>query len=122
MVKAAENIRLLELEHHEELKYVDKSLVAKRHIPATSAANGVISPVLARLVIINPNSDNVQYLDSYGVAKYMAKYIAGVDENHRIYICPPKQDQLSTVQIESEKTGNTKITSVNMVEKRKEAK
>jgi hypothetical protein len=81
--------------HHESIvpvtqlptvEYIDKSLVAKRHIPPTCADDEVLSPVLAQIIIQNPNSNNVQFLDSYGVAKYVAKYVGAVDEAARVYI------------------------------------
>gem|GEM_PF-6457593 len=99
--------------------YVDKSLEAKRYIPPTSAEDGILSPVIARLVIINPNSDNAQYLDSYGVSKYLAKYVTDIDETARIYLKPPSAARPNTYTVDVEEVGNTKITGVAIMEDKK---
>lgn len=66
---------LADFKDFKHLHYIDKSLEAKHYIPPTGAAEGVLSPVLARLCVINPTSNNIQHLDSYGVSKYLAKYV-----------------------------------------------
>ena len=118
--KQAGSLKLCDLEQHEDLLYLDRRLEAKRHIPPTNANEGVISPVLARLVIMNPNSDNVQHTDSYGVSKYLAKYVTGVDQGSRIYLKAPKHDTPNAIHLHSESIGNTKITSIAMQERKKQ--
>lgn len=102
-------------ENFQHLTYQDKSLQAYRYIPPTAADEGVISPVFGRLCVINPNSDNVQYLDSYGVSKYLAKYVTDVDEASRIFIQAPKYGSThGTFRVtNNEILGNTKIASVS---------
>ena len=100
---------------YQRFVYYDKDLQPKRHVPPSSAEDGVQSPVFARITILNPNSDNVQFLDSYGVSKYLAKYLAEVDEAARVYVQAPKyNDQSPTMTFHTEETKNTKITSVAM--------
>ena len=99
-------------EQHEEITFTNKALVARRHEPPTSGAEGILSPVLAKLDIINPNSDNVQYLDSYGVSWYLANYVVSVDKNHQMYVKCPNERLESDVRVYGQKTGNTKICSI----------
>jgi hypothetical protein len=102
-----------------ECMILDECLLSKRHIPPTTAQHGIISSVLAKLIIINPNNDNVQYLDSYGVSKYLVKYVASVDKNYDLYIKPPSTCDPNSITVSSEKIGNTKITSVKMISSKK---
>jgi hypothetical protein len=70
---------------------------------------------------MNPNSNNVQYLDTFGVLRYLAKYAAGVDECNRVYIRAPSYRK-TEYTIDVEAVGNTKITSVAMEEAKKRKK
>ena len=120
VVRVAGVARLSDLERYENLEYVDKELETRRHVPPTSAAEGIISPVLSRLVVINPNSDNAQYLDNYGVSQYLAKYVASIDECNRIFLRAPtdakNQQEVPPLRAAGEKVGNTKITSIGIIE------
>ena len=59
-VRVEDHVDLIDHDDFRHLHYIDKSLQAKRYVPPTSGQDGVISPVFARLVICNPNSDNAQ--------------------------------------------------------------
>lgn len=98
--------------------YLDNRLVSQRHVPPTSGGDGVMSPVLAPLHIMNPNSDNVQVLNSADVGRYLAPYAVKADKGSQIFISPPKQSNPAFV-IENEVMGNTKITSVRAAENAK---
>ncbi|CAB9511975.1 hypothetical protein SEMRO_512_G157630.1 [Seminavis robusta] len=115
VVRVENQSDLIDHNNFRHLYYVDKSLEAKRYVPPTSAQDSVLSPVFARLVIINPNSDNAQYLDSYGVSKYLAKYVTSVDETARVYLSAPSAQLPNRQKISVQETGNTKITSVKVV-------
>jgi hypothetical protein len=106
-------VGLAEESAHGHLKLLEPLLVVQRHIPPTSAAEGIISPVLVPLIIMNPNSNNVQYLDSACVARYVSKYVASVDECNRVYVRPPS-DASPSYKVDIDNVGNTKITSVAM--------
>ena len=98
------------------VEYLEQSLVARRHVPPTNADDGIISPVLAPLIVMNPNSNNVQYLDGIGVTRYLASYCAQVDECNRLYVHAPNFHDRSTFKVEAESVGNTKIASVSHIE------
>ena len=108
---------MCEFEQEVEWCYVGNDLVAKRHIPPTVPEDGVISPVFAKLAIMNPNNDNVQKLGSRGVSQYLAKYVAQVDESTRVFAHAPRPTDPDCFRLNVETTGNTKISSVNRVEK-----
>ena len=85
-------------------EHTDKSMRSNRHMPPTSAEDGVFSPVFAKLALINPNSDNVQYLDSHGVSQYLANYIAEIDECCRVYLKAPISTQVEARSFSSNVT------------------
>ena len=64
----------------------DKALIARHHVPPTSGDDGILLPVLGTLAVLNPCTDNAQYLDSFGVSRYLATYVASVNECQRVYI------------------------------------
>ena len=80
---------LNEVRRGKELVYFDKSLRSQRYVPPTSADDGVMSPVIARLCLFNKNSDNAQYVDSYGVSSYLAKYVTDIDKVAKVYTRAP---------------------------------
>ena len=100
-----------------ELVYFDKSLRSQRYVPPTSADDGVMSPVIARLCLFNENSDNAQYVDSYGVSSYLAKYVTDIDKVAKVYTrAPPYRGDGNMERLERKEIGNTKITSVSIYE------
>jgi predicted GIY-YIG superfamily endonuclease len=102
-----------------KVTYLHEGLVGRRHIPRTSGEDDIISPVLAKLIILNPCSNNVQYLDSYGVCRYLAKYCTYVDESNRVYI---KAQDAAGFKVSFEKIGNTKISAIFAKEKERKKK
>ena len=120
-VRTSAKTHLKNYDNYQHICYLDKTLQPKRHIPPTSADDGVLSPVFAKLCILNPNSDNVQYLDSYGISKYLAKYVAQVDESARVYVQAPRHHNSNdaSFRVNDRQTGNTKIAAVAFAEEKK---
>ena len=71
---------------------------------------------------MNPCADNVQYLDSFGVSRYLASYIASIDKCQRVFIRPPSKKTKQCYSMEVEETGNTKIAGVPVAEAEKKKK
>jgi hypothetical protein len=102
------------------VQFLDPRLVVKRHIPPTSACEGIVSPALVPLLLYVLSSMNVQLMDMYTASRYCAKYAGGTDESNRIYLRPPRalQDH-HTLNVDIADVGNTKITSVKFLEDEK---
>ena len=111
---------LVDPDSRRHIYYFDKSLEPKRYVPPTTADDGVLSPVFARIIIYNPNSDNVQYLDSFGISKYLAKCVADVDEDARVFVSapPPGSANMFEHRCREVETRNTKIASVALEQKK----
>jgi len=64
----------------------DDLLRATRHYPPCQHIEGVISPVNGRLFAGHLSLDNLQIVTGYGASRYLAKYVAGIDEHNRVHI------------------------------------
>jgi hypothetical protein len=88
-----------------------KSLVAVKHYPPAHGDEGIISPVFAGLLPLNPNMGNAQFASGYTLSRYLAKYIVSIDMYNTIKISPPQnKDEPNTFNVEGEELPNQKIT------------
>jgi hypothetical protein len=101
-----------------------KCLHSVKHYPPAHGDEGIISPVFAGLLPLNPNMGNVQFASGYTLSRYLAKYIVSIDMYNTITITPPKpNDDPNTFNIEGEELPNQKITGNRITqEKRMEAR
>ena len=89
----------------------EKCLQAMKHYPPAHGNEGIISPVFAGLIAINPNMSNVQFATGYTLSRYLAKYIVAVDLYNTIRITPPKKsDEQNTFTIHGQELPNQKVT------------
>jgi hypothetical protein len=92
-------------------KYIPLSdeLKATKHYPPAVAGEGVISACCGRLFAATLSSQNLKYVTGYLTSRYLAKYIAMVDEHNRVYVGAAGKDP-DTVKLDSQFLHNTKIT------------
>jgi hypothetical protein len=76
-----------------------KSLVAVKHYPPAHGDEGIISPVFAGLLPLNPNMGNAQFASGYTLSRYLAKYIVSIDMYNTIKISPPKTKTSQTLSM-----------------------
>jgi hypothetical protein len=57
-------------------------LVAKKHFPPARGCEGIISPYDGRLFAAHRSNDNLKQVTTYFTARYLAKYVAGIDEHN----------------------------------------
>ena len=70
---------------------IESVVTATGECPPAHGNEGIIPPVFAGLIAINPNMSNVQFATGYTLSRYLAKYIVAVDLYNTIRITPPKQ-------------------------------
>ena len=86
-------------------------LRAVKHYPPAHGNEGIISPVFAGLIALNPNMCNVQFATGYTLSRYLAKYIVAIDLYNTIRISPPKpHNEENTFEVHGQELPNQKIT------------
>ena len=86
-------------------------LRAVKHYPPAHGNEGIISPVFAGLIALNPNMCNVQFATGYTLSRYLAKYIVAIDLYNTIRISPPKpRNEENTFEVHGQELPNQKIT------------
>jgi len=99
------------------------SLKAKKHVPPANGNEGIVSPVPGKLIARNPNACNIQFTTGYLISRYLAKYVASIDEYNVIKITPPKAtDDPNTFNVEGHVQLNTKITGNKIHQQKKRKK
>ena len=98
-------------------------LVAVKHTPPACGNEGIISPVPGWLVSRNPNSCNIQFTTGYLIMRYLAKYVASIDQYNVIRITPPTKDEAKdTLKVDGKLQLNTKITGNRIHHQRNQPK
>ena len=94
-----------------------EELVCKRIIPCCRREEGCISPVVPILFVVGWSSQNVQLLSYYSLARYVAKYVASIDQNNLIvFHADNRKAKSNAVRMEHVVQKNTKVTSSRMNE------
>jgi len=88
---------------------VENSLKATKHYPPAYAAEGIISPCNGRLFVACPGNQNLKVVTGYLASRYLAKYVAGIDENNRVYV-GASPHQPNDIELQYEFLHNTKVT------------
>ena len=99
----------------------ESCLQAVKHYPPSCAGDGKISPCNGRLFAATRSSQNLQFCTGYLVSRYLAKYVAGVDEHNRVRVGIASQQQ-TDLELQMEMLGNMKITSSIIKDKEKQKK
>ena len=89
-----------------------EELICKRIIPACRREEGCISPVVADFFVVAFSSHNVQAMTCYSMARYVAKYVAAVDQNNLIiFHADNNRRKSNAVRMEHVVQKNTKVTT-----------
>jgi len=80
-----------------------------KHYPPAYSAEGIISPCCGRLFLASPSNQNVKIATGYLSSRYLAKYVAGIDEHNRIYVGAMSSDP-NGVELDYQFLHNTKVT------------
>ena len=94
------------------------ALQATKYIPPTCAGEGIMSPCNGRLFAATRSSQNLQIVTGYFCARYLAKYVASIDENNRVIFGAALAHQ-NSLKTTTEFLHNTKITSSQIGEKKR---
>ena len=97
-----------------------KSLVATTHYPPSDPSDGVISPCNGRLFVATRSNQNLKIATGYLASRYLAKYLALVDENNRVYVGAMAKDQ-NSLKLDTEFLHNTKVTGSAIQEAKRSA-
>lgn len=97
-------------------------LIAKKHVPPADGNEGIISPVPGPLIAKNPSACNIQFTTGYTIHRYLASYVATIDNYNVMRIKPPeKETSHNTFSVTGDLQLNSKITS-NRIQAKKEEK
>ena len=88
---------------------VTDSLKATKHYPPSYAADGNLSACNGLLFALTRSAQNLKLATGYLASRYLAKYLALVDENNRVYIGSMSHER-NSVQMDTEFLHNTKVT------------
>ena len=66
--------------------HLDEQFRSYRHYPPVDSGMGIISPTNPRLFMATRSTCNLQLCTRYFSSRYLAKYVAGVDESNVVYI------------------------------------
>jgi len=100
---------------------VEEVFKASKHYPPADPSEGNISACNGRLFALTRSNQNLKIMTGYLASRYLAKYVALIDENNRVYIGSMSRER-NTVRAEKEVLHNTKITGSAIMEAEREAK
>ena len=95
-------------------------LTATKHYPPANNAEGIISACNGRLFVLTRSNGNLKRATGYLASRYLAKYLALVDENNRVYIGSMSRER-KVVHLEQVVLHNTKITGSAIQEAKRDA-
>ena len=98
---------------------LEEVLKATKHYPPADPAEGKMSACNGRLFVLTRSNQNLKIMTGYLASRYLAKYLALVDENNRVYIGSMSKER-NTLQAEKEILHNTKVTSSKHMEGKRE--
>ena len=94
---------------------LNDKLVASIHYPPANSAEGIISPCNGWLFVATCSHQNLKRCTGYLASRYLAKYVAAVDQHNRVFVGAMGQAE-NSVRLRQEFLANTKITSSAMHE------
>ena len=92
-----------------------EALRATKHSPPAVAAEGPFSPCNGRLFAATMSSQNLCYVTGYFASRYLAKYVAKVDEHNRVYFGAVSKSA-NGISVDATFLHNTKVTGSAIVE------
>ena len=95
-------------------------LVATKHYPPAHNSEGIISACNGFLFVLTRSNGNLKRATGYLASRYLAKYLALVDENNRVYIGSMSQER-KVVHLEQVVLHNTKITGSAIQEAKRDS-
>ena len=99
---------------------VEDVLTATKHYPPAHNSEGIISACNGRVFALTQSNDNMKEATGYLSCRYLAKYLALVDENNRVYIGSMSHER-NVVGLEKVELHNTKITGSAIQEAKRDA-
>jgi len=100
---------------------LEEVLKATKHYPPADPADGKRSACNGRLFVLTRSNQNLKIMTGYLASRYLAKYLALVDENNRVYIGSMSKER-NVLKAEKEIMHNTKITGSKENELKREEK
>ena len=100
---------------------VEEVFKASKHYPPADPSEGKVSACNGRLFALTRSNQNLKIMTGYLASRYLAKYVALIDENNRVYIGSMSRER-NTVRADKEVLHNTKITGSALKEAEREAK
>ncbi len=67
---------------------LDYRFINERCYPCAMPGEGILSPTNGRIFVYTMSQSNVQCMTAYFLSRYLAKYVAGIDEGNMIYVAP----------------------------------
>ena len=80
-----------------------------KHYPPAYAAEGIVSPCNGCLFVANSSNQNLKIVTGYLLSRYLAKYVAGIDENNKVFI-GARVCESNAVSLDYKFLHNTKVT------------
>ena len=111
---------LMEYDSIKQTYIMHDKLKAIKHLPPAIAGEGNISACNGKLFAACLSNNNLKYVTSYLASRYLAKYVASVDENNRVYLCSNGNDPYE-IKGKMEFLYNTKVSgsAINEAKKNK---
>jgi hypothetical protein len=103
----------------EELVPTVASMNASIHYPPAEEWEGIVSPCNGKLFAMTRSAQNLKIVTGYLASRYLAKYLALVDENNRVYIGSMSQERNAT-KLETQILHSMKVTGSAILEVRKD--
>ena len=95
------------------------ALKAVKHYPPADDWDGKMLACNGRLFALTRSNQNLKIMTGYLASRYLAKYLALVDENNRVYIGSMSRER-NVIKVEQETLHNTKITGSAIMEARRD--
>ncbi len=107
---------LMEYNDIKQTYIMHDKLKAIKHFPPAIGGEGNISACNGKLFAACLSNNNLKYVTSYLASRYLAKYVASVDENNRVYLCSNENNPYE-IKGKMEFLYNTKISGSAINEK-----
>jgi len=110
-------VGMMHLDNYGMLCLDDECLRGIKHYAPFSAGEGCISQCNGRLFVATLSSQNLQRCTGYLAARYLAKYVASIDESNRVHVGATHRG----LSLDHQHVDNTKITGSAINEQKRAA-
>lgn len=88
---------------------LDRRFVNERCYPCAMPGEGIMSPTNGRIFAYTLSQSNIQRTTGYFSSRYLAKYVAGIDEGNKVYVAPGNDQARGDQQITPELVLHTEL-------------